>query len=82
MCSKFASYGFLKLTITSELPFKIELHIFYLADLSNWMETFRDKMDAKSYQLIFEALAANQFTSSRLQLKLLTSDQIASLFYG
>ena len=45
-----------------------------MADLSNWMETFKDKMDDKSYQIIFETLAANQFTSS-LQLKLLTSDR-------
>ena len=42
-----------------------------MADLSNCMETFKDKMDDKSYQVIFETLAANQFTS-RLQLKLLT----------
>ena len=26
------------------------------------METFKDKMDDKSYQLIFDKLAANQFT--------------------
>ena len=27
------------------------------------METFKDKMDDKSYQLILDKLAANQFTS-------------------
>ena len=48
-----------------------------MEDLLNWMETFKDKMD-KSYQIIFETLAANQFTS-RLQLKLLTSDQVDCL---
>ena len=50
-----------------------------MADLSNWMETFEDKMDDKSHQVIFETLAANQFTS-RLQLKLLTSDQVDMMF--
>ena len=30
-----------------------------MADLSNWMETFKDKMDDKSYKLIFETHAAN-----------------------
>ena len=35
-------------------------------------------MDDKSYQIIFETLAASQFTS-RLQLKLLTSDQVDCL---
>ena len=49
-----------------------------MADLSNWMETFKDKMDDESYQLIFETFAASQFTS-RLRLELLTSDQIARL---
>ena len=34
-------------------------------------------MDDKSYQLIFETLAANQFTS-RLQLKLLFNTNIGS----
>jgi len=42
------------------------------------METFKDKMDDKSYQIIFETLAASQFIS-RLQLKLLTSDQVDCL---
>ena len=36
-------------------------------------------MDDKSYQIIFETLAANQFTS-RLQLKLLTLDQVDMMF--
>ena len=52
-----------------------------MADLSNWIETFKDKMDDKSYQVIFETLAANQFTS-RLQLKLLISDQVDCLQYS
>ena len=46
-----------------------------MADLSNWMETFKDKMNDKSYQIISETLAANQFTSRR-QLKLLTLNQM------
>ena len=49
-----------------------------MADLLNWMETFKDKMDDKSYQIVFETLTVNQFTS-RLQLKLLTSDQVDCL---
>ena len=39
------------------------------------METFKDKMNDKSYQIISETLAANQFTSRR-QLKLLTLNQM------
>ena len=50
-----------------------------MADLSNWMETFKDKMDDKTYQIILETLAANKFTS-RLQLKRLTSDQVDMMF--
>ena len=44
------------------------------------METFKDKMDDKSY-FIFETLAANQFTS-RLQLELLISDEVDCLQYS
>ena len=50
-----------------------------MADLSNWMATFRDKLDQNTYQTIFDTLSANQFTS-RLQLKLLTSDQVDMMF--
>ena len=39
------------------------------------METFKDKMNDKSDQIISETLAANHFTSRR-QLKLLTSNQM------
>ncbi|KAL9975402.1 hypothetical protein ACROYT_G012560 [Oculina patagonica] len=44
-------------------------------DLSNWMASFKDKVDQKAYDRIFSTLTANQFTS-RLQLKLLRSDQV------
>lgn len=40
---------------------------------------FRDKLDQNTYQLIFDTLSANQFTS-RLTLKLLTSDQVDMMF--
>ena len=50
-----------------------------MTDLSNWMDTFRDKLDQKTNQLIFEPLPPNQFTS-KLQLKLLTSDQVDMMF--
>ena len=50
-----------------QVAFEIELIFYNGTDLSNWMEIFEDKMDDKSYQLIFETNAANQFTS-RLQL--------------
>ena len=76
--SKFASYEFLKLTSTSKLLLTLNWY-FIMAGLSNRMKTFKDKMDDKGYQYIFETHAANQFTS-RLQLVLFnTSDQIASL---
>ena len=45
------------------------------ADLEDWMVLFRDKLDEKTYNLIFQTLTANQFTS-RLQLKLLTPEQV------
>ena len=34
-----------------------------IADLSNLMAKFKDKMNQKTYQLIFETPSANQFTS-------------------
>ena len=66
--SKFAGYEFLKLTSTSKLLLTMNWHLI-MAGLSNWMKTFKDKMDDKGYQYIFETHAANQFTS-RLQLVL------------
>ena len=76
--SKFASYEFLKLTSTSKLLLTLNWY-FIMAHLSNLMETFKDKMDEKSYQWIFETHTANHFTG-RLQLVLFnTPDQIAHL---
>ena len=49
------------------------------ADLEDWMALFRDKLDEKTYNLIFQTLTANQFTS-RLQLKLLTPEQVDMMF--
>ena len=43
------------------------------------METFKDKMDDKSYQPTFDTLAANQFTSW-LITKTNTSDQVDMMF--
>ena len=66
----------LRVSSTSKLLLKLNC-IFWLfcnADLSNWLETFKDKNYGKSYQLIFETVAA-----SRFQLKLYTSDQMALL---
>ena len=53
MLRRLASYEFLKLTSTSKLLLKLNC-IFITVDLPNWIETFKDKMDDKSYQLIFE----------------------------
>lgn len=50
-----------------------------MADLENWMSLFRDKLDQKTYDFIFQTLVTNQFTS-RLQLKLLTSEQLDYMF--
>ena len=50
-----------------------------MADLENWMSQFRDKLDQKTYDFIFQTLVTNQFTS-RLQLKLLTSEQLDYMF--
>ena len=49
------------------------------ADLEDWMALFRDKLDEKTYNFIFQTLTANQFTS-RLQLKLLTPEQVDMMF--
>ena len=43
------------------------------------MSLFRDKLDQKTYDFIFQTLVINQFTS-RLQLKLLTSEQLDHMF--
>ena len=43
------------------------------------MSLFRDKLDQKTYDFIFQSLVTNQFTS-RLQLKLLTSEQLDYMF--
>ena len=50
-----------------------------MADLENWMSQFRDKLDQKAYDFIFQTLVTNQFTS-RLQIKLLTSEQLDYMF--
>ena len=44
-----------------------------------WMSQFRDKLDQKTYDFIFQTLVTNQFTS-RLQIKLLTSEQLDYMF--
>ena len=46
-----------------------------MANLENWISLFRDKQDQKTYDFIFQTLVTNQFTS-KLQLKLLTSEQL------
>ena len=43
------------------------------------MLTFKDKLDDKTSSKVFQTLKANRFTS-RLQLKLLTKDQVDVLF--
>ena len=48
-------------------------------DLEDWMALFRGKLDEKTYNLIFQTLTANQFTS-RLQLKLLIPEQVDMMF--
>ena len=48
-------------------------------EMSAWAATFKTKLNEETYNLIIETLKANQFTS-RLQLKLLTSDQIDMMF--
>lgn len=48
-------------------------------ELPLWLATFKSRLDETSYNLILETLRANQF-ASRLQLKLLTSDQIDLMF--
>ena len=53
--SNFASYEFLKLQSASKLFLKLNWY-FIMADLSTWIETFKDKMDDKSYQPIFDIL--------------------------
>ena len=50
-----------------------------MADLENWMSLFRDNLDQKTYDFIFKTLVTDQFTS-RLQLKLLTSEQLDYMF--
>ena len=50
-----------------------------MANLENWISLFRDKQDQKTYDFIFQTLVTNQFTS-RLQLKLLTSEQLDYMF--
>ena len=50
-----------------------------MADLENWISLFRAKQDQKTYDFIFQTLVTNQFTS-RLQLKLLTSEQLDYMF--
>lgn len=48
-------------------------------ELTTWAATFKTKLDDEAHNLIVETLKANQFTS-RLQLKLLTSEQIEMMF--
>ena len=48
-------------------------------ELSVWLGTFKNKLNKETLNLIFDTLKANQFTS-RLQLKLLTSDQVDMMF--
>ena len=43
------------------------------------MSLFRDKLDQKTCDFIFQILVTNQFTS-RLQLKLLTSEHLDYMF--
>ena len=50
-----------------------------MEELTQWLSTFKEKIDDKTYCLINDTLRANQFTS-RLQLKLLTTDQIDLMF--
>ena len=45
---------------TSKLLLKLNRY-FIMADLSTWMETFKDKRDYKSYQLIFDILVPRAF---------------------
>ena len=48
-------------------------------ELSEWMLTFKDKLDDKTSSKVFQTLKANGFTS-RLQLKMLTKNQVDVLF--
>ena len=50
-----------------------------MANLENWISLFRDKQDQKTYDFIFQTPVTNQFTS-RLQLKLVTSEQLDYMF--
>ena len=50
-----------------------------MANLENWISLFRDKQDQKNYDFIFQTLVTNQLIS-RLQLKLLTSEQLDYMF--
>ena len=48
-------------------------------ELSEWMLDFKDKLDDQTSSKVFQTLKANGFTS-RLQLKLLTKEQVDVLF--
>ena len=48
-------------------------------ELSQWMLTFKEKLDENTSSKVFQILQANGFTS-RLQLKLLTREQIDVMF--
>ena len=48
-------------------------------ELSQWMLTFKGKLDENTSSKVFQILQANGFTS-RLQLKLLTREQIDVMF--
>ena len=48
-------------------------------ELSQWMLTFKGKLDENTSSKVFQILQANGFTS-RLQLKLLTREQINVMF--
>ena len=48
-------------------------------ELSEWMITFKGNLDEKTSSKVFQILQANGF-NSRLQLKLLTKEQIDVMF--
>ena len=59
-----------------------DLYIKYYSkmdELSQWMLTFKGKLDENTSSKVFQSLQANGFTS-RLQLKLLTREQIDVMF--
>ena len=50
--------------------------------LSRWLGEIKGELDNESIRTIHDTLKANQFSSSRLKLKLITKEQLDTMFSG